>query len=87
MIMRSMFVASVVYVVMTKLVVISAMTQVNITKLYNNFVVNAVINSSTYQEIVSNSTCSFTYSLSTKLIDLINVSIDRYWIIPDSPLQ
>lgn len=75
MIMRWIFVAT---IVMTKLVAMSAMTQVNVTKLYNNFVVNAVINNSTYQEIVSNlnSTCSFTYSLSTKLIDLINVSID-----------
>jgi hypothetical protein len=66
-----MFVAT---VAMTKLVAMSAMTQVNITKLYNNFVVNAVINDITYQEIVS---IPISYSLSTQImVALIDLSID-----------
>jgi len=61
-------------VAMTKLVAMSAMTQVNITKLYNNFVVNAVINDITYQEIVS---IPISYSLSTQImVALIDLSID-----------
>lgn len=69
--MRWMFVA---IVAMTKLVAMSAMTQVNITKLYNNFVVNAVINDITYQEIVS---IPISYSLSTQImVALIDLSID-----------
>lgn len=69
--MRLMFVAT---VAMTKLVAMSAMTQVNITKLYNNFVVNAVINNITYQEIVS---IPISYSLSTQImVALIDLSID-----------
>ena len=61
-------------VAMTKLVAMSAMTQVNITKLYNNFVVNAVINNITYQEIVS---IPISYSLSTQImVALIDLSID-----------
>jgi hypothetical protein len=69
--MRWMFVAT---VAMTKLVAMSAMTQVNITKLYNNFVVNAVINDITYQEIVS---IPISYSLSTQImVALIDLSID-----------
>lgn len=61
-------------VAMTKLVAMSAMTQVNITKLYNNFVVNAVINDFTYQEIVS---IPISYSLSTQImVALIDLSID-----------
>ena len=68
-----MFVAT---VAMTKLVAMSAMTQVNITKLYNNFVVNAVINDITYQEIVSNF-IPISYSLSTQImVALIDLSID-----------
>ena len=71
--MRWMFVAT---VAMTKLVAMSAMTQVNITKLYNNFVVNAVINDITYQEIVSNF-IPISYSLSTQImVALIDLSID-----------
>ena len=63
-------------VAMTKLVAMSAMTQVNITKLYNNFVVNAVINDITYQEIVSNF-IPISYSLSTQImVALIDLSID-----------
>jgi hypothetical protein len=69
--MRWMLVAT---VAMTKLVAMSAMTQVNITKLYNNFVVNAVINDITYQEIVS---IPISYSLSTQImVALIDLSID-----------
>jgi len=69
--MRWMFVAT---VAMTKLVAMSAMTQVNISKLYNNFVVNAVINDITYQEIVS---IPISYSLSTQImVALIDLSID-----------